>query len=214
MTLNVEVFSDVVCPWCFIGKRRLERALKAVGERYEHHVTWRAFELNPGMPPGGMERTAYLEAKFGSLTTFRALEARLEAAAAEEGLAFAWDRIQYTPNTFDAHRLIRLAWHKGVQDAVVEALFRGYFLDGADIGRRRTLLDVGTGVGLSAELIERDLAGQESAEAVRYDEAEARQMGIGGVPHFVINAKEHLSGAHPPEMLGAAFDRAMRAETR
>lgn len=214
VALQVAVFSDVVCPWCYIGKRRLEKALKAAGGRYEHHVTWRAFELNPDMPPDGMERTEYLEAKFGSPEAFRRLEARMAAAAAGEGIPFAWDRVRRTPNTFDAHRLIWLAEREGLQDAVVEVLFRGYFVEGADLGQRRTLLDLAAEAGLNTGRVEEMLASQESAVAVREDEARARQMGIGGVPHFLINGREHLSGAHPPETLESAFDRAMRVAAR
>src|SRR4029077_5692503 len=126
--------SDVICPWCFIGKRRLENALRTLPGDVETQVVWHPFELNPEMPRGGIDRRAYRQAKFGSPEASRALDARPAAAGATEGIVFAFDRILRTPNTFDAHRLIWLAQRESRQDPIVEALFRGYFLEGADLG--------------------------------------------------------------------------------
>lgn len=209
MILAIHVVSDVVCPWCYIGKRRLERALHALGGRYECRVTWRPFELNPGMPPEGMDRLQYLEAKFGSVAAVRQLEARVAAAGSEEGLAFAFDKIRRTPNTLDAHRLIWLAQREGVQDAVVEELFRGYFTEGADLSRRGTLIEIAGGAGLSTDQVERFLNGEDGVAAVREDEAEAKQAGINAVPHFVINRMCAVSGAQDPRRLVSAFEMAM-----
>ncbi len=150
MGLDIHIVSDVVCPWCYVGKRRLERALQTLDGRYEYRVTWRPFELNPGMPPEGMDRRQYLEGKFGSAPAVRQLEARVAAAGSEEGLDFAFDKIRRTPNTFDAHRLIWLAQREGLQDAVVEGLFRGYFIEGADLSRRETLIEIAGKAGLPA----------------------------------------------------------------
>src|SRR3954466_1519161 len=142
MALTVDVISDVICPWCYIGKRRVEKAVAAVAGRHEVRVRWHPFQLNPQMPKGGMDRRAYRTAKFGSWEKSQALDAQVAAVGAAEGLVFAFDKMRRTPNTLDAHRLIRLAGQEGIQDAVVEALFRAYFTEGRDISDRQTLLDV------------------------------------------------------------------------
>lgn len=212
MRLHVDVVSDVVCPWCFIGKRRLEKSLRALPAGVEPEVVWHPFELNPEMPREGMERRAYRSAKFGSLEVSQALDARLAAAGAGEGISFAFDRIHRTPNTFDAHRLIWLAQRESVQEPIVEALFRRYFLEGQDIGQRATLVDVGAAAGLSREQVERFLEGDDRGAAVRQAEAEAWSLGIHGVPHFIIDGKFAVSGAQSAEVLGAVFERVLTAE--
>ena len=148
MGWDVDVTSDVICPWCYIGKRRLERAVRELGGRHEVRVRWHPFQLNPTMPAGGMDRRAYRTAKFGSWERSQALDAQVAAAGEAEGIAFAFDRIGRTPNTLDAHRLIALAGEQGVQDAVVEAFFRGYFTEGRDLGDRGTILDLALQAGL------------------------------------------------------------------
>ncbi|MCH7930535.1 MAG: DsbA family oxidoreductase, partial [Proteobacteria bacterium] len=148
--MQIEIVSDVICPWCFIGKRRLERAL-AARPGLDVETTWRPFQLNPDMPPEGMERQSYLAAKFGSADRAAQLYAEISKAGAVEGIDFAFDRIARTPNTIDAHRLIRFAGGDGAQDAVSELLFRRYFLDGADLGDRERLAEIGAEAGLDAE---------------------------------------------------------------
>src|SRR5436190_58208 len=145
--LTVDIVSDVICPWCFVGKRRLERALKAVPGGRTVRVRWLPFQLNPQMPTAGMNRREYRSAKFGSWARSQELDAQVVAVGATEGIAFAYDRVGLTPNTLDAHRLIALAAKEGVQDAVGEALFRGYFTEGCDISDLSVLLDVGAGPG-------------------------------------------------------------------
>lgn len=206
MTITVEVISDVICPWCWVGKRRLEKAIAAVAGVHEVVVRWRPFQLNPDMPRVGMERRAYRTAKFGSVERSIELDAKLAAVGAGEGLAFHFERIERTPNTFDAHRLIRLAGELGVQDAVVEALFRAYFSDGRDIGERSVLLDVVVGAGLERERAESTLDSDDSATAVRAEEAEARRLGVEGVPFFVLNGDLALTGAREPEAFLLAFN--------
>ncbi len=137
--LTIEIYSDVVCPWCYIGKRRLERALDQLNGAAQARITWRPFQLNPTMPKEGMDRTTYLESKFGSLDAFRQLEEHVLAAGAAERIPFAFEKVARTPNTFMAHRLMWYAEQQGRQDAVVESLFRGYFVEGADIGIPSTL---------------------------------------------------------------------------
>lgn len=207
MALNIEVISDGICPWCFVGKRRLEKALKAVEGRDEIQVTWRPFQLNPNMPKEGMDRRTYRTAKFGSWEKSQALDAQVAAVGAAEGIPFAFDRIQRTPNTFDSHRLIWLAQREGIQDAVVEALFRSYFIEGLDISDRQILLDIASTVGLPQ--VDRFLDSDDGVEAVHQEEREVRQRGISGVPFFIINSDRGISGAQPAEALLAAFEQAL-----
>src|SRR5476651_218703 len=142
MSLQVDVISDVICPWCFIGKRRLEKAVAALDGQHEVRVRWLPFQLNPEMPKEGVSRKEYRTKKFGSWERSLELDAQIAAAGKPEGIVFASDRIERTPNTLDAHRLIWLADKQGVQDAVMEALFRAYFTEGRDISNRQTLIDV------------------------------------------------------------------------
>src|SRR5271157_4245267 len=149
MGLIVDVTSDVICPWCFIGKRRLERAVRDLGGRHVVGVRWHPFQLNPTMPGEGMDRKDYRTAKFGSWERSQALDAQVAAVGAAEGLVFAFDKMRRTPNTLDAHRLIRLAGQESIQDDVVEALFLAYFTKGRDISDRQSLLDVVAEAGLN-----------------------------------------------------------------
>ncbi|HSQ91649.1 MAG TPA: DsbA family oxidoreductase, partial [Nitrospiraceae bacterium] len=144
--MRIDIYSDIVCPWCFVGKRRLERALTSVGG--EIRVTWRPFQLNPTMPLDGMDRTTYLKAKFGSLEAFSRMEEQLLAAGEDEQIPFAFEKIKRTPNTFAAHRLLWYAEQQGRQDATVESLFRGYFTEGVDIGSIPVLTQLASRAGL------------------------------------------------------------------
>jgi predicted DsbA family dithiol-disulfide isomerase len=201
MVIEIEVYSDAICPWCYVGKRRLEKALASLGEAYQPQVIWRPYELNPGMPRGGMPRRDYRSAKFGSLERSQALDARLTEVGAEEGITFAFDRMERTPNTLDAHRLIGLARREGVQGAVVEDLFRAYFVEGADIGDPETLIRIAVAAGLGPEGVRAFLASDEGTAAVRAEEAEARRLGIDSVPTFIINGRYSIPGAQPAEAL-------------
>lgn len=191
--LNIDIYSDVVCPWCYVGKRRLERALSQVAT-IRTQITWRPFQLNPAMPREGMDRTDYLEAKFGSIDSFRRLEEQVEAAGASEQISFAFDKIQRTPNTYLAHRLIWLAGQQGRQDAVVDALFKGYFEEGADIGAASVLTGIAASAGLDACGF---LAGEQGVAEVKAEEAAAHRLGIRAVPYFVLNHRYGISGAQP-----------------
>lgn len=202
--LTVDIISDVICPWCYVGKRRLERALKAVPGGKAVRVRWLPFQLNPDMPAGGMNRKEYRSAKFGSWQRSQELDARVAAVGATEGIVFAHDRMERTPNTLDAHRLIALAAKEGVQDAIVEALFRGYFTQGRDISDRAVLLDVVAEAGLDRSRAEAFLTGD--TNDIRREEAEARRLGVSGVPFFVINGKVVLSGARNVTDFLAAFE--------
>jgi predicted DsbA family dithiol-disulfide isomerase len=207
MTITVDVISDAICPWCWVGKRRLEKAVAAVAGTHEVAIRWHPFQLNPNMPPEGMERRAYRTAKFGSWERSLELDARLAAVGAGEGIEFVFDKIARTPNTLDAHRLIRLAGGHRVQEAVVEALFKAYFTEGRDISNRGSLLDVAAEAGLDRDRAGAELAGDGGLAEVRAAEGEARRLGVEGVPFFIVNGELALSGAQEPPTFLAAFER-------
>ena len=200
--LTIDVYSDIVCPWCFVGKRRLERACDQLKEAVTAHVTWRPFQLNPTMPAEGMDRADYLEAKFGSREAFARVEEQVLRAGEIEGIRFAFDRINRTPNTFLAHRLIWHARRLGREDAMVEALFKGYFEEGAEISRLTGLLPLADRAGVQAEAV---LSGDDGVAEVYAEEAVGHRLGIRGVPYFVFNDTYALSGAQPPDRLAAAL---------
>ncbi len=207
--MQIDIYSDIVCPWCYVGKRRLERALTSVGGAV--HVTWRPFQLNPTMPLEGMDRTTYLKSKFGSLEVFGRMKEQLLAAGAEEGIPFAFEKIQRTPNTFAAHRLVWYAAEHGQQDKVVEALFRSYFVEGKNIGDVKTLAHAAAEAGLDRTEIEHFLASEKGVVEVKTEEAMGRRLGIRGVPYFVFNGRISLSGAQPPDILVSAIQQAEKA---
>src|SRR3984893_13950706 len=178
MTLTVNVISDVICPWCYIGKRRLEKAVAAFAGRDQVRVRWHPFQLNPHMPGEGMERKAYRTAKFGSWERSLALDARVAEAGRAEGIPFDYAKVMRTPNTLDAHRLIGLADREGVQDAVVEAVFRAYFVEGRDISQSTILLDVVAEAGLDRKGAETFLNSDEGLAAIRAAEDQARRSGV------------------------------------
>src|SRR6516162_1338637 len=194
--LSITVYSDVICPWCYVGKRRLEAALAEPGMPAPIHLAWRPFELNPEMPVEGVERKVYRDRKFGAARSAE-LDARMLATGREVGIAFAFEHMERTPNTRLAHRLIWEADRQGRQEAVVERLFHGYFEQGLDIGRREVLARIATEAGLDADGAERALAEPASLEAVRTLEQQGYAMGIEGVPFFILLAKYGVSGAQP-----------------
>jgi predicted DsbA family dithiol-disulfide isomerase len=210
-TMQIEIYSDVVCPWCFIGKRRLEQALETAGYAQEAHIAWRPFQLNPTMPKEGMDRRVYLDAKFGGAEARRAIEERVAKAGEADGIEFAFDRIARTPNTFDAHRLIWFAEQQGCQDEVVEALFHSYFTKGREIGNLDSLAQITSECGLKREKVERFLASDQAVHEVRAEEATGHRLGIRGVPYFVLNGSISISGAQPPEIFVSALQQAEEA---
>jgi predicted DsbA family dithiol-disulfide isomerase len=204
--VRIDIVSDVICPWCFIGKRHLEAALAS---RPDLSVTvrWHAFQLNPDMPREGMSRADYLMAKFGD-PNGGGIYDRVTAAGRQAGIAFAFDRITRTPNTLDAHRLIALAADEDRQDAMVEALFQGYFLQGRDLSDREVLSAVAREAGLSDEAVERFRTTDVYEVEVLAEDGIARQSGISGVPCFIFQRRFAVSGAHPPEVLARAMEQA------
>jgi predicted DsbA family dithiol-disulfide isomerase len=209
MVLHVDVISDVICPWCFIGKRRLERAVAALDRQHEVRVRWLSFQLNPRMPKEGISRREYRTRKFGSWERSLELDAKVVAVGKEEGIHFAFDRIERTPNTLDAHRLIWLADKEGVQNAVVEALFRAYFTDGRDISNRQAIIDVVAEAGLDRARAECVLNGDDGLAAMKEAEELSRRFRVEGVPFFIVNNKITLSGAQPPDAFLEAFRQAL-----
>ena len=204
----IDIVSDAVCPWCFIGKRRLERAL-ALSRQPDLQIGWRPFQLNPDMPAEGMDRQEYLRLKFGDRAGGQMYDA-VKAAGAQEGISFAFEKIVRTPNTIAAHRLIRRSVAFERQDAVVETLFRYYFLDGRDIGRIDTLVEAATEAGLGPDETRQYLEGGTDADIVRAEDAYARQIGINGVPCFIIDRKFAVSGAQAPEVFLEVFEHARK----
>lgn len=207
--IRIDIVSDAVCPWCFIGKRRLERALAA--EAPDGIVVgWRPFQLNPDLPADGMDRKEYLRLKFGSESGGERYK-HVIAAGLEEGIPFDFGAIKRTPNTIAAHRLIRRAEAEGTQDATVEALFQAYFTRGADIGDLDTLADIAASIGADRAAVRAYLESGEGDAEVRAEDQFARQVGIQGVPCFVVERKYAISGAQPPEAFAEVFAR-VRAE--
>jgi len=208
MTLIVDVISDVICPWCYIGKRRLENAIAALDDQHEVHVHWHAFQLNPTMPKEGISRQEYRTRKFGSWERSLELDAKVIAVGESEGIHFAFDTTEKTPNTVDAHRLNWLAGQHGCQDAVVEALFRAYFTDGRDISNRQTLVDVVAAAGLDRQAAEGMLNSDDGMAAILDGREMSQRFGVDGVPFFIINSGITLSGAQAPETFLDAFEQA------
>ena len=205
MKLVVDVISDVICPWCYIGKRRLEKAIAALDGQHDGQVHWHPFQLNPTMPKEGISRKEYRTRKFGSWERSRELDAKVIAVGKTEGIQFAFDKIERTPNTFDAHRLIWLADQHGCQDAVVEALFRAYFTDGRNISNCQTLIDVVSEAGLERQVAESMLGSDEGMDVISNARELSQRHGVTGVPFFIINNAITLSGAQEPETFRDAF---------
>ncbi len=197
--IRIEVASDVICPWCYIGKRRLEKALALLAGVVEVTVSWLPFQLNPGMPAEGMARADYRRAKFGSIERGRALDARVVQEGASDGIRFAFERMERTPNTFAAHQLIDLAQAQERGAAVIDALFRAYFEEARDIGDAAVLAAIAAG----AEVAQWPDAA-DSARVARLEQ-EVHDLGISGVPTFIFGRKSGISGAYPPDQLAAAI---------
>jgi predicted DsbA family dithiol-disulfide isomerase len=189
----------------------LEQALETAGYAQQAHIAWRPFQLNPTMPKEGMDRRVYLDAKFGGAEARRAIEERVAKAGEADGIVFAFDQIERTPNTFDAHRLIWFAEQQGCQDEVAEALFHSYFTKGCEIGSLDSLAEIASDCGLNREEVEQFLASDRAVQEVRAEEATGHRLGIRGVPYFVLNGSIAISGAQPPDIFVSAFQQAEKA---
>ncbi len=202
--IQLDVISDPICPWCYIGKANLDAATRAKG-RNPFDLSWRPFQLNPDMPKGGMNRRAYLAAKFGTERAEKFYR-QIEDHAREAGLDVRFDLIETTPNTFDAHRLIRWARSAGAQTRVVEDLFLRYFTKGENIGDRDLLLDVAENAGMDRAIVSDLLETDADRDLVANEEATARKIGVNGVPTFILAGKHVLTGAQPPDLWERVLD--------
>lgn len=197
----LDIFSDPICPWCYIGKRRLQKALDDMAPAERPQIHWRAFMLNPDMPPEGMERNAYLARKFGSSQRAMELYEAITRTGFEEGILFAFGDIMRTPSTLKAHRLIRRALDAGCQTEVVDEMFLRYFTRGADIGSIDVLVAIAEAAGMDGVEVRAYLDGDEDSDAVLAEHNLAQRMGINGVPCFILDGRYAVSGAQSPEVL-------------
>jgi len=209
--MHVAIVSDTICPWCYIGKRRFERA--KAGRPTDLAVEWRPFQLNPDMPAEGVDRMRYLVAKFGSEERVAEIFTAIEQAGEAEGIEFVFERIARTPNTVDSHRLIEYAGARDAQDGVVESLFHRYFEQGEDIGDRGVLTAAGVDGGLDEGELRRFLDGSDGVEDVRKESEAASRAGISGVPCFIFEGRYAVSGAQPPDVFERVFELTAAAKT-
>jgi len=204
--VHIDVVSDVVCPWCLIGKHRLEKAIELTPD-IPVEVRWRPYFLNDWIPREGISREQYLTTKFGSSERYKGIAQRVAAAASAEGLIYAIDKISRQPNTLDAHRLIRWAGGVGKAAEMKQKLMDLYFTEGADLTDRKVLVQAAADIGLNAEEIEKALAGEKDVAEVEREALSAKEAGIEGVPCFIFDGKFAVSGAQAPEYLAEAIAR-------
>ena len=208
---QLDVYSDVICPWCFIGKQHMQKALASLRPQgLEFTVAWRPFQLNPDMQAGGVARDEYRRQKFGSLERSRELDEQVGQAARAAGVEIRHDRMQRTPNTMDAHRLIRWAGEHGRQNQVVDRLFQDYFVEGRDIGDRAVLADAAEAAGLDRAAAQAYLASAAGQAEVAAEDAGVRRAGLNGVPAFALDNHLLFSGAVPAETFAEALTKAHR----
>ncbi len=197
--IALDIISDPICPWCYIGKAKLDRALEAVGD-HPFDIHWRPFQLNPDMPPEGMDRREYLELKFGGREGAVKVYSQIEQAAKDAGVDVDFSLIDRTPNTLDTHRVIRWARTEGNQTAFVTRLFKLYFAEGADISDHQVLINAAMETGLDGRMVQRLLASDADIEETRDEDKKAREMGVQGVPCFLVGGKYAISGAQEPSV--------------
>lgn len=197
--VKLDILSDPICPWCYIGKSYLDRALEAEGD-HPFVIEWHPFQLNPDMPKDGMDRRAYLEQKFGGKDGAVKAYAPVVDNAEKAGLNINFEGIQRTPNTLDAHRLIHWAGIEGHQTRVVNALFKGYFVEGRDIGNHEVLADIADSAGMDAAVTLKLLSGDEDIDLIKSRDAHSREMGVNSVPTFIVANQHAVPGAQPPDL--------------
>lgn len=209
--MQIDVISDTICPWCYIGKRRLEQAL-SLRPQMTFEVRWRPFQLDPSTPPEGVDRLEHLTRKFGSLDKLKPVQETLEQLGRDLGIPFAFDRITRTPNTLNSHRLIRWSHSLGLQDEMVEGLFRAYFVEGQDIGNTAVLARIGDAIGMDGELVEELLNSDADIESVTQQDSMARKFGVQGVPSFLIGGRSLIMGAEDAQTLADMIDRVLSSD--
>jgi predicted DsbA family dithiol-disulfide isomerase len=209
--VRIDVVFDAVCPWCFIGKHRLERAL-AMRPDVAAEIRWRPFLLNPELPPAGIDRQSYLERKFGSNYRIQRIQAAAQQAGQSEGIDFNFEAITRMPNSMNAHRLINYAESSGQQSAIVEALFRAYFIDGRDIGEIGILAEIAAGQGLDRREVESYLRTNAGIMPVESDNARMHRLGVSGVPCYIFDERYAIAGAQEAEIIARLLDIASENE--
>ena len=203
--IKIDVVSDVVCPWCYIGKRRLEKAIDQLKGQVDVEVEFHPFELNPNMPKEGKNQKEHLTNKFGGADRYKQITSNVTKVAAEEGLKFNFDKQEVSPNTRDAHRIIRYAKSEGKQAATKEAFLKAFFEEGIDLSKKENLLTIATTAGLDSMKVSSLLSSDEGLVEVELEERMNAQRGISGVPYFIINNKYGVSGAQPTEVFQKAL---------
>ncbi|MFC3616733.1 DsbA family oxidoreductase [Lutimaribacter marinistellae] len=198
-TVKLDILSDPICPWCYIGKTHLDTALASIPD-HPFSIEWHPFQLNPDMPADGMDRRAYLEAKFGGREGAARAYAPIVEHAEKAGLSIAFDRMERTPNTLDAHRLIHWAGIEGKQTEAVDALFEAYFVEGRDIGNHEVLADIADAIGMDAAVVLKLLASDADRDAIADRDAHSRKMGVTSVPTFIVANQHAVPGAQQPEL--------------
>lgn len=211
MSLKIDIIVDTVCPWCYVGKKRFDRALE-IRPQPDIQVGWRAFQLNPEMPREGMDRRTYVTEKFGGIERARSIHSSLMSAGEEEGIRFNFNEIEKTPNTIHSHRLVRYAAEHGLQTPVISAIFDAYFLNGRDIGEPDVLAAIAESTGLDFDDTLAFLESDRDIETILAEDELARRLGVNGVPCFIVNRKYAVSGAQSPEVLVQVFDLASHDE--
>lgn len=204
-TIKIDVVSDVVCPWCYIGKRRLEKAVDQLADKYNVEITYHPFELNPGMADEGVDQKKYLTAKFGGEERYNQITKQVTQVAATEGLEFNFSKQKISPNTRNAHRIIALAKGEGKQLQVKEAFLKAYFTDGIDLSSTQNLVAVAVGAGMNQQQVEGLLSSKEGLAEIEMAEAEMQKLGVSGVPFYIIDNKYGISGAQPSETFKQAI---------
>ncbi len=209
--LQIDVISDVMCPWCYIGKRRLEKALSLFPD-IDIDLRWRPYQLDATIPPEGMDRQEYLSNKFGGAEKAREVYEPVVAAGRAESIPFAFDDIERSPNTIDAHRIIRWAASADCQDEVVERLFEMYFVEGRDLTKHETLLEAATDVGMDGEIVSNLLYSESDRDLITKEVAMAQEIGVRGVPCFIVANKYVVMGAEQPETIAGAINMALKGD--
>ena len=204
--IELDIFSDTICPWCYIGKKRLEKAIKN-HSHLEIKQTWRPFQLNPGMQPDGMDRQEYLVSKFGSFDAAKTIYDNIFEEGKKEGIDFNFDSIEVTPNSFNSHRLLALAYKQNIQEDVLNDLFEAYFIRGEDIGNPNTLLNIAVSHSIEEDEFKKYLSDQENIEPLANEEIQARKMGINSVPTFIVNKQIVVNGAQTSENFELIFQK-------
>ena len=204
--IELDIFSDTICPWCYIGKKRLDKAMEK-HNHLEFKQTWRPFQLNPSMAPDGMDRQEYLVSKFGSADAAKTIYDNIYEEGLKEGIDFNFDSIEVTPNSFNSHRLLALAYEKNIRVKVLDDLFESYFLRGEDIGNPNVLLSIATNNLIDEDELKAYLSNKENIEPLANEELQARKMGITSVPTFIVNKQIVINGAQTSENFELIFQK-------